>query len=265
MPATRTLHDGPVTETAPGPGIEPDVLPLAGYTVAVTAARRKEELGALLDRRGARVVYAPAIRIVPLADDAELVAATRQVLGRPIDLVVATTGVGFRGWPGAAGPRGPPLVEHLRSARVLARGPKARGAIRGAGLVDAWSPESESSAEVLEHLLSGAEGPLEGRRIAVQLHGDPLPDLVAGLRDTGAEVLPVPVYRWVMPEDVAPVRKLVASVVAGGGAAVTFTTAPAAASLLTVAKDLGLVDELASALRDRVLAIAVGPVTAGPL
>ena len=98
---------------------------------------------------------------------------------------------------------------------MLARGPKARGAIRGGGLVDAWSPESESSAEVLSHLLSGAEGPLEGRRIAVQLHGDPLPDLVAGLRETGAEVLTVPVYRWVLPEDVAPVRRLVAAVVGG--------------------------------------------------
>ena len=87
---------------------------------------------------------------------------------------------------------------------MLARGPKARGAIRGGGLVDAWSPESESSAEVLAHLLSGAEGPLQGRRIAVQLHGDPLPDLVAGLRATGAEVLTVPVYRWVLPEDVEP-------------------------------------------------------------
>jgi uroporphyrinogen-III synthase len=243
----------------------PGELPLAGYTVAVTAARRKEELGALLDRRGARVVYAPAIRIVPLSDDAELVAATREVLARPVDLVVATTGVGFRGWLEAADAWDLPLVEHLRSARVLARGPKARGAIRGGGLVDAWSPESESSAEVLSHLLSGAEGPLAGRRIAVQLHGDPLPDLVAGLRDSGAEVLTVPVYRWVLPEDVAPVRKLVASVVAGQVDAVTFTSAPAAASLLAVAKDLGLVDELASALRDRVLAVAVGPVTAGPL
>src|SRR3954447_6969877 len=265
MPATRTLHDGPVTETAPGPGIEPDVLPLAGYTVAVTAARRKEELGALLDRRGARVVYAPPIRIVPLADDAELVAATRQVLDRPIDLVVATTGVGFRGWLEAADAWDLPLVEHLRSARVLARGPKARGAIRGAGLVDAWSPGSESSAEVLSHLVSGVEGPLEGRRIAVQLHGDPLPDLVAGLREAGAEVLTVPVYRWVLPEDVTPVRRLVSSIVAGGVDAVTFTSAPAAASLLTVSDELGLRDDVASALKGRVLAIAVGPVTAGPL
>jgi uroporphyrinogen-III synthase len=150
-----------VTDVLPEapPGTEAP-LPLAGYTVAVTAARRREELGALLARRGARVVYAPAIRIVPLADDADLVAATREVLAQPVDLVVATTGVGFRGWLEAADAWDLPLVEHLRDARVLARGPKARGAIRGGGLVDAWSPASESSAEVLEHLLSGAEGPL---------------------------------------------------------------------------------------------------------
>src|SRR4051812_12544638 len=258
---SRTME--PVTVTLQAP--EGEALPLTGYTVAVTAARRKEELGALLERRGARVVYAPAIRIVPLSDDAELVAATRKVLAQPVDLVIATTGVGFRGWLEAADAWDLPLVEHLRSARVLARGPKARGAIRGGGLVDVWSPESESSAEVLEHLLSGAEGPLEGRRIAVQLHGDPLPDLVSGLRRTGAEVLPVPVYRWVLPEDVAPVRRLVATVVAGGVDAVTFTSAPAAASLLTVAEELGRRDELVHALSDRVLAIAVGPVTAGPL
>jgi uroporphyrinogen-III synthase len=252
-------------------GSPPDALPtaveppLAGYTVAVTAARRKEELGALLDRRGARVVYAPAIRIVPLSDDAELVAATREVLAQPIDLVVATTGVGFRGWLEAADAWDLPLVDHLRPARVLARGPKARGAIRGGGLVDAWSPESESSAEVLSHLLSGAEGSLEGRRIAVQLHGDPLPDLVSGLRAAGAEVLTVPVYRWVLPEDVAPVHRLVSTIVAGGVDAVTFTSAPAAASLLAVADELGLRDVLVAALKGAVLAIAVGPVTAGPL
>jgi uroporphyrinogen-III synthase len=255
-----------VTDVLPEapPGSEA-ALPLAGYTVAVTAARRREELGALLARRGARVVYAPAIRIVPLADDTELVAATREVLARPVDLVVATTGVGFRGWLEAADAWDLPLVEHLRGARVLARGPKARGAIRGGGLVDAWSPASESSAEVLEHLLSGAEGPLEGRRIAVQLHGDPLPDFVEALRASGAEVLTVPVYRWVPPEDVEPVRRLVHSVVSGAVDAVTFTSAPAAASLLTVADELGRRSELLAALTDGVLAVAVGPVTAAPL
>ena len=122
---TDRTRGGHVTDTA---GDQPAELPLAGYTVAVTAARRKEELGALLDRRGARVVHAPAIRIVPLADDAELVAATRRVLGAPVDLVVATTGVGFRGWLEAADAWDLPLVEHLRGARVLARGIARDGA-----------------------------------------------------------------------------------------------------------------------------------------
>jgi uroporphyrinogen-III synthase len=261
---TDRALDRPADGPADGTATE-ELLPLHGYTVAVTAARRSEELGALLDRRGARVVYAPAIRIVPLADDADLVAATRDVLAQPVDLVVATTGVGFRGWLEAAEAWDLPLREHLQTARVLARGPKARGAIRGAGLVDAWSPESESSAEVLQHLLSGAEGPLPGRRIAVQLHGDPLPELVSGLVRAGAEVVKVPVYRWVLPEDTAPLRRLVATIAARGVDAVTFTSAPAAASLLQIAGDEGVRAGVLAAFADAVLAVAVGPVTAGPL
>ena len=251
-----TAHHGGVTD--------PD-RPLAGYTVAITAERSKEELGALLDRRGAQVIYAPSVRIVPLADDAELAAVTREVLARPLDVAVATTAVGFRGWLDAATTWRLPLVEHLRLARVLARGPKARGAVRGSGLVDAWSPESESSDEVLAHLLSGAEGPLEGRRIVVQLHGDPLAGFVAALRERGAEVLTVPVYRWELPEDVEPVHRLIAELLDGRVDAVTFTSAPAATGLLAVADQLGQREPLVAAMRGRVLAVAVGPVTAAPL
>lgn len=76
--------------------------PLAGFAVGVTAARRHEELATLLERRGARVVLAPAIRLVPLADDAELLAATRACLAGPLDHVVVTTGIGFRAWLEAA-------------------------------------------------------------------------------------------------------------------------------------------------------------------
>jgi uroporphyrinogen-III synthase len=258
---TESPFDSATDDVAPAA----ELPPLAGYTVAVTADRRREELGALLDRRGARVLYAPAIRIVPLVDDADLVSATREVLAAPIDLVVATTGVGFRGWLEAAEAWDLPIRDHLRSARVLARGPKARGAIRGAGLVDAWSPASESSTEVLAHLLSGAEGPLPGRRIAVQLHGDPLPDLVAGLREAGAEVLQVPVYRWVPPEDTTPLRRLVTTIAARCVDAVTFTSAPAAASLLQVAGEEGVRAAVLGAFADAVLPVCVGPVTAGPL
>src|SRR5205823_10052268 len=145
-----------------------------------------------------------ALRILPLADDRELRAATVACVERPPDVVVATTGIGLRGWLEAA--EGWGMAEALRArlaaAYLVARGPKARGAARAAGLVDAWSPESESCDEILGHLLGPAfPGGVAGLRVVVQLHGEPQPAFCAALRDAGAHVVEVPVYRWAPPTD----------------------------------------------------------------
>ncbi|MGW2637232.1 uroporphyrinogen-III synthase [Streptomyces sp. NPDC001348] len=238
--------------------------PLAGFTVGVTAARRAEELGALLQRRGAVVQHAPALRIVPLADDGELLAATKEIIDQVPDVVVATTAIGFRGWVEAADGwgLGEQLLGRLRGMELLARGPKVKGAIRAAGLSEKWSPSSESMAEVLDRLLEEGVG---GRRIAVQLHGEPLPGFVEALREGGAEVVPVPVYRWMPPEDIGPLDRLLDAAVSRGLDALTFTSAPAAASLLSRAEERGLLSELLAALSHDVLPACVGPVTAVPL
>ncbi|QKZ21167.1 uroporphyrinogen-III synthase [Streptomyces chartreusis] len=243
---------------------QPEHGPLAGFTVGVTAARRADELGALLQRRGSVVVHAPALRIVPLADDSELLAATKEIIQRTPDVVVATTAIGFRGWIEAADGwgLGEDLLERLRGVELLARGPKVKGAVRAAGLTEEWSPSSESMAEVLDRLLE--EG-VEGRRIAIQLHGEPLPGFVESLRAAGAEVLGVPVYRWLPPEDIGPVDRLLDAAVSRGLDAVTFTSAPAAASLLSRAEERGLLPELLAALAHDVVPACVGPVTALPL
>ncbi|GAA3741161.1 uroporphyrinogen-III synthase [Spinactinospora alkalitolerans] len=191
-------------------------------------------------------------------------AVSRELAERPADVVVATTGIGLRGWVEACETWGlaEPLLNAMRGSRLLARGPKAKGAIRAAGLTEEWSPPSESSAEVLEYLLeSGAAG----LRVAVQLHGEPLPDFCAALRMAGAEVVEVPVYRWTAPEDVTALDRLVDAVLAGQVDAVTFTSAPAAAGLLERAAATGTRERLVAALRGDVLAMCVGPVTARPL
>jgi uroporphyrinogen-III synthase len=242
---------------------------LAGFTIGVTAARRAEEFSALLTRRGATIVHAPAIRIIPLVDDTELKAATQQVLSQPPDVVVATTGIGFRGWVEAADNWGlaEQLLESLGSARLLARGPKAKGAMRAAGLREEWSPASESSAEVLDHLLE--EG-VEGMRIAVQLHGattewEPIPDFCEVMRSAGAEVVPVPVYRWTPPSDLTLIDRMIDLTINAEMDAITFTSAPAVASMLGRAKDLGVLELMLHALRTKVIPFSVGPVTAAPL
>jgi uroporphyrinogen-III synthase len=242
-----------------------DLAPLAGFTVAVTAARRAEEICGLLERRGATVLHGPALRIAPLADDTDLYKATAELIASPPDTVVATTGIGFRGWIEAAEGWGEAdrLRAALGQATLLARGPKACGAIRAAGLRELWSPASESSAEVLQRLLS--EGPLHGRRIAVQLHGEPLHDFTDELRNAGATVVPVAVYRWMPPADPAPLDRLLDAITGGTVDAVTFTSALAAIGLLRRAAECGREDELRDALRGRALPACVGPVTAGPL
>jgi uroporphyrinogen-III synthase len=240
------------------------VPPLAGFTIGITAARRADELGTMLERRGAGVLHGAALQIVPVADDTELAEATRWLIACPPDITVATTGIGFRGWVSAADGWGigDELLAALGRSRLIARGPKARGAIRASGLMDAWSPPSESSAEVLEYLLDSG---VDGLRVAVQLHGEPLPDVVEALGVAGAEVVEVPVYRWVPPADIGPLDRLIDAVLTGGVDVMTFTSAPAAASLLARAKERGVQSELLAALRGPVAAVCVGPVTAAPL
>ncbi|TDD81296.1 uroporphyrinogen-III synthase [Actinomadura rubrisoli] len=238
--------------------------PLAGFAVGVTAARRHEELAALLERRGARVVHAPAIRLIPLSDDAELLEATRACIERPLDHAVVTTGVGFRAWLEAADGWGlrEALIGRLAETDLVARGPKARGAIRSAGLRERWSPESEGCAEVVERLL---EKDLRGARVAVQLYGEQQPELTGPLRAAGAEVIEIPVYRWARTDDSTPLRRLVGQAVAGTVDAITFTSAPTVAATLAVAAEDALEGPLLEAMRTHVVAACVGPVTARAL
>lgn len=232
---------------------------LTGFTVAVTAERRREEMTALLERRGARVVSAPAITIVPLVDDDALHAATAACIGLAPDLVIATTGIGFRGWLEAA--EGWGMADALRAtlaqAKIIARGPKPCGAIRAAGLTEEWAAPTESTDEILQRLL--ADG-VAGHRVVVQEHGEPQTEFVAALRGAGAAVVEVPVYRWVLPADVSGVRRMADQIVAGHIDAVTFTSAPAVKAFLEVAGP-----EVLPALRGRTLAACVGPVTAAQL
>ncbi|MBN6036760.1 uroporphyrinogen-III synthase [Amycolatopsis sp. 195334CR] len=235
---------------------------LSGVTIGITAERRAEEFITALERHGASVRHAPTIRIVPLPDDAVLRAATDAVLAAPVDLTAITTGAGFRGWVSAAEGWGvaEDLLTRLGASRVVVRGPKAMGAVRGLGLSEDWSAPGETNAELFEHLLASG---VAGRRVAVQLHGTPLPEFTSRLADAGAEVVEVQPYRWQWPSDLDPAHRLIDDLIGGEVRALAFTSAPAAANLLTLAGDRR--DALVDALRSHVACACVGSVTAAPL
>lgn len=256
---------------SPGPALAADPprstlsAALEGCTIVIAVDRRSHELTAALERHGAVVRTAPALSIVPHIDDDALIAATRALIADPPDVVVATTGVGFRGWIEAADEAG--LLDDLHAAlaraQIVARGPKARGAIQQAGLTADWVAESETSAELGEFLL--AEG-IAGRRVAVQHHGSGADGLDELFEGAGADVVSLTVYRWGPPPDPGAVSRSVLATAQREVDAVLFTSAPGAAEWLAAAAREGVLDDIvALSANGRLLMAAVGPITAGPL
>lgn len=298
---TATSADSvPVPRSGPtpvGPGQErPGRHPtrsdaLAGFTVAVTSDRRRDEIASQLEEHGARVVLAPALRLVPVADDTLLRETTQRLIDAPPDAVVATTVIGMFGWLEAADGwgLGEALRARLADAHVVARWPRPGSELPSAGLAHAWSPETESVTETVEHLIAwfapGRSGsrrptrrgdrsaltrgrgprraPLAGRRVAVQLHGLPEDELCAALVAAGAEVVEVPVHRWAPPVDPTPLQRLVDLITSHLVDAVTFSSAVAVGSLLrTAGADA---EAVLTALRGPVLVGCLGPQAADPL
>jgi uroporphyrinogen-III synthase len=237
---------------------------LSGVTIGVTAERRAGEFIGALERNGATVYHAPMIHIVPLPDDTTLRAATESVLAQGIDILAVTTGAGFRGWIEAAEGWGlcGRLLTTLHRARIFTRGPKGKGAVRGRGLAEEWSAPEESNRQLFGHL---REIGLSGSRVAVQLHGLPLPEHTQALAEAGARLIEVQPYRWEWPADMNPAHRLLDGVLDRRVQALAFTSAPATANLLSLARQRGSYDKLLRALQSDVVCACVGPVTAAPL
>lgn len=236
--------------------------PLTGFRVGITSARKVEELTALLERRGAEVESAPAMAIEATCD-VDLRAATETVIAVPPAVFVATTGLGLRRWFEAASAWGllADLVAALGQAEIVARGPKAVGALRTHGLRELWSPPSECFEDVLAYLRGSS---LCGRRIVVQEHGRSLSVVANALRLQGGDVQVVSVYRCGHADDQAAMFRMVDLVAERKVDAVTFTSAPAAEILMDVAVAAGRRADVLEAFRSDVLAACVGPVTAAP-
>ena len=255
----------PVTSAPLALSPEGTLPPLAGFTVGITADRRRDELAGLLVRRGARVVHGPSIATEYLHDDAGLRATTEELIARPPAFVVGNTGIGLRAWIGAAETWGvqDELVATLRSAAVLARGPKVNAALGALGIEPVMRAENETLDELEAWLVERPN--LTGALVAVQLHGDQGLAMCERLRAAGAGVVEIPVYRWLVPDDVGPARRLIEATCEGRVDAVTFTSAPAVRNLLRLADDMGLGERLREAFVHRVVAACVGPVCATPL
>jgi uroporphyrinogen-III synthase len=257
----------PQSRPGTAPVVEPSGLraeQLRGFRIGVTSDRRSSDLIAALERRGAQVVHAPALKIAPNDQDAQLVTETRELIRERPEVVLVTTGYGMRRWLEVADTAGlgAELTEVLEQAQIFARGPKAVGAVRAAGLEEAPYPDLDTTASLVDVLQAAR---LTGRRVAIQLHGYTDEVQLARLRELSASVLTVTPYRWVPPTATDRLPRLIEAAARSQLDAVVFTSAPGAVATLETAAALGLRPAFVQALGTDVMAAAVGPVTAAPL
>ena len=238
---------------------------LLGHTIALTGDRRSAELAAHLRSLGADVLHGPVVHTRPVADDDRMLrAATEAVIIDPPAYLLATTGIGIRGWINAAASwrARHALLTALQATHVLARGPKVVGALSEAGLHPWHVALSGRTTAMVEHLL---ERSIAGAHVAVQLPGDPMDETVAVLERAGARVTTVPVYEWTWPDDIEPARRVVRAIAGARVSAVTFTSRPAVRQLVALAAREGLDHDVSRALRAQVRSICIGPTTAETL
>lgn len=232
----------------------------------MTAQRRASDLALALTRRGAEVDIAATLGVESHIDEKTLLAATADLIENPADIVIITTGIGFRGWWETAEAAGvaDQLLDALSRSRLVARGPKARGALQAVGLTPDWVAESETSAEIGEFL--SAEG-VQGARIAVQHHGSGDDGLETTLIAAGVEdVVRLVIYRWGPPPDPAAVADSLRAAADGQYDAIAFTSAPGVAAWLEAGRQADALDAIREQVNlGRLILAAVGPITAEPL
>jgi uroporphyrinogen-III synthase len=235
--------------------------------VLVLESRRSREMATLVENYGGRPILAPALREVPLESNTDALAFADALLRHEFDIVILLTGVGTRALLEVVERVHPreKFVAALASTKVVARGPKPMAVLRELQ-VTPWVvvPEPNTWRELLG-ALDQASGSLkasgyQGMRIAVQEYGVANPELLKGLEDRGARVTRVPVYRWALPEDVAPLQNAVHAVTRGDVDVVLLTTGTQVVHLFQIAKQLGQEDALRDGLR-RALVASIGPTT----
>jgi uroporphyrinogen-III synthase len=236
--------------------------------ILVLESRRAAEMTTLVANYGGEPISAPALREVPAESNTEALAFVDDLVGDGFDVVILLTGVGTRALLA--------VVDRLRDrasfvaalgrVRIAARGPKPVSVLRELGLTP-WVTAAEPNTwrELLAALdAQSRESSLSGSRIAVQEYGVSNRELIDGLRERGADVRSVPVYRWALPENPEPLRHAVRDLADGQIDVVLFTTATQVVHLLEISRQLGIEPDVRRRLASTVVA-SIGPTTSAEL
>ncbi len=218
-------------------------------------SRKQDEMRSLIERNGGRATIAASLREVPLENNTAVFEFLDRLFADEFDVVIFMTGVGAKALLDVVETKLPreKFFEALQRCCIIVRGPKPTAVLREWGVrIDHRAPEPNTWRELLSLTDDGLTFPPTGRKtcspkIAIQEYGLPSTELQAGLIERGASVFPVPVYRWELPTDTAPLEAAIRSVVASEFDVLLFTSAQQIRNVLEIAEQLGLCESFLTA------------------
>ena len=238
---------------------------LRGKRVALLEARMSGELSSMVERLGGTPYSVPAVRETPLEQPEETARFIDSLCAGHFDVIVFMTGVGATALLREAEKLGrlEAVLAELRKAITVCRGPKPVAVLRRHDVqVNATAAEPHTTTELLQSL--DAIG-VSGKRIALVHYGERNETAAGDLRHRGASLDEICLYEWRLPDDTAPLERLVNEIIDGRLDAIAVTSQIQIRHLFQIADRLGRADALTDALSRKLVVAAVGPVCASAL
>jgi uroporphyrinogen-III synthase len=227
--------------------------------IAAFESRMAREMTRLIEHYGGRPLVAPALREIPIQDNPAALRFGARLIDGQVDILILMTGIGTTTLFEILRSRHPmsSIMEGLTQTAIVARGPKPVAALKLLGITPTLTvPEPNTWVEVVSTL--DEYRPVKGLRVAVQEYGTSNLELLEALRRRGAEIFPVPIYRWALPEDTGPLKQVLGEIIAGTVQVMLITNAAQIDHVMQLLEQEGTTAQFKEACEKMVVA-SIGP------
>lgn len=197
---------------------------------------------------------------IPLENNEQVQAFCERLFRNEIDVMVFLTGVGASALLAAVEVyySREQFLDALRKTIVTVRGPKPTVVLRNWEVPIHYSaPEPNTWHEIIS-VWDQQKFSIAGKHIVVQEYGKPVQAFYDEMRNRGAQVTPITVYRWALPEDTTALRNAVHGTIRGDFDILMFTSAQQVVHVLQIAEEEQVLQDWLQAAAKTMIA-SVGP------